>query len=233
MALARPRPAAVTVIAYLNIIFGILWGLVFLCGGTCLLVLISVWNSEAMTAKPETRLQKEMLEVMLTSLRDHIPYFVEVNVGRLVFWLVMTLVLLVSGIGLLSLKSWARTACLVYAILSIMAQLGFLIYAVAVVNPGMGRVNQDLIEWLQTHPVPGMESVTRNPGAAVGNPIAEAAGSMFGTFLFLIYPVVVLILMLLPNVKAAFQPPPLDRPPGPGADDDYFGYERPYGPGEF
>ena len=55
--------------------------------------------------------------------------------------------------------------------------------------------------------------------------------SICQTSLFLIYPIIVLSIMLLPSVKAACngraQPPP-----GPTGNDE-FGYERPFGKEDF
>jgi hypothetical protein len=57
--------------------------------------------------------------------------------------------------------------------------------------------------------------------------------SVFSSAVFMIYPAVVLIVMLLPSVAAAFSAPGRqDSYLPPDQDDDYFGPERPYGMGE-
>jgi hypothetical protein len=96
---------------------------------------------------------------------------------------IMAGVLLAAGIGLLSCRNWARLASIVYGIYGIvMGIAGGIITAVTVAAP-----------LLQVH--------TQGPQAAgaIGGAIGGIAGSCCG----LGYPIVLLIFMMRPGVKAA------------------------------
>lgn len=224
----QKRPAPVTVIGYLNIIFGILWILGFLCGGLGLLMLVAIFNSTAIDAEPEGKWSKEMLQTLINSHIEHIPYITEVTVAEVLFLFAMTLLLLIAGIGLLRMKSWARKACIFYGVVTLLVYLALLGYNIAVVSPNMGAVKDDLTDWLANNPNPKGQTINPLGDSSAG---ANIISTSVGTCLWSIYPIIVLILMLLPSVAAAFHPRPEEPPPGtgpgpagPGADDEYYGY---------
>lgn len=103
----------------------------------------------------------------------------------------VTAALLAAGIGLLMLKPWARTISIIYGIYSI------------VMIPVGTVVNYIYV----THPMIERAQGTQGPEAA--GAIGGAVGGMIGGCFGLIYPVLLLIFMLRPNVVAAFrtQPP--------------------------
>ena len=93
-----------------------------------------------------------------------------------------------AGIGLLKLKGWARTLSIIYAIYSIVViVLGTAINAIFLMRPLMEQASQK-----------------QGPEAAVL--IGGAIGGTFGSCFGMIYPVLLLIFMFRPNVKAAFRP---------------------------
>ena len=100
--------------------------------------------------------------------------------------------LLAAGIGLLRLKSWARILSIVYAIYAVVFDiLAVVINFFFIIQPMLEQARQQ-------H---GPEAV-----GAIGGAIGGTIGGCFG----LIYPVLLLIFMLRPNVVAAFRPlPPL------------------------
>jgi hypothetical protein len=94
-----------------------------------------------------------------------------------------------AGAGLLKLKSWGRTLSIGYAIYSIVAcLLGAVLNYIFIMQPLMERASQKS----------GPEAA-----ALIGGAIGGTFGSCFG----MIYPVLLLIFMLRPNVVAAFRPP--------------------------
>ena len=98
--------------------------------------------------------------------------------------------LLAAGIGLLRLKSWARTLSIVYAIYAIVfGILGTVVNFFFIIRPMLEQARQQ-------H---GPEAA-----GAIGGAIGGTIGGCFG----LIYPVLLLIFMLRPNVVAAFRPIP-------------------------
>jgi len=100
--------------------------------------------------------------------------------------------LLAAGIGLLRLKSWARILSIVYAIFAVVFDiLAMVINFFFIIQPMLEQARQQ-------H---GPETA-----GAIGGAIGGTIGGCFG----LIYPVLLLIFMLRPNVVAAFRPlPPL------------------------
>src|SRR5205823_6491680 len=138
------------------IIFGGLWGLCLLCCGTSLLIVLPTLSSpEVLNANPKDRDVLLFVQEYLDSVSRNVPLVREVLVGGMVLWIVLSMGLIVSGIGLLLLKPWARWLCLIYAVLSIVAQLAVLGYSIGVMNPAMHVVNEEMIEYLRTHPLKG------------------------------------------------------------------------------
>jgi hypothetical protein len=99
---------------------------------------------------------------------------------------VVSAALLAAGIGLLQLKPWARMVSIAYAIYSIV-----MVVAGSVVN-----------YFFLMRPMLAQAHLQRGPeaAAAIGGAIGGTVGGCFG----LIYPVLLLIFMLRPNVVAAF-----------------------------
>jgi hypothetical protein len=94
-----------------------------------------------------------------------------------------------AGIGLLKLKNWARILSIGYAIYTIVTGIiGMVLNYIFLLQPLMEQASQK-----------------RGPEAAVL--IGAAIGGTFGSCFGMIYPVLLLIFMLRPNVVAAFQPP--------------------------
>lgn len=97
--------------------------------------------------------------------------------------------LLAAGIGLLLLKGWARMLSIGYGIYAIIfGFLGMILNFVFLVRPMLEHARQQ-------H---GPEAA-----GALGGAIGGSVGGCFG----LIYPILLLVFMFRPNVKAAFQPP--------------------------
>jgi hypothetical protein len=229
----RPRPTPVSVIAYLHIIFAGLWLFIFVCAGVLLVVFYNFLHSPAQGPATKQAEELEMLKGVLRatfeSMGRHIPYFWEIQIAQTILSVVLTLVLLVAGIGLLGMKPWARVASIVYGVVAILEKFAELAFTIAYVLPAQAKINEDVRNSLLNSLPPGV-----NPPTTTSNPLLESASSFAGSLIALIYPVVVLIIMLLPGVTAAFRRP-VDEPPsgGSGVDDDYFGYDRPSGKEDF
>jgi hypothetical protein len=97
--------------------------------------------------------------------------------------------LLATGIGLLGLKPWARNLTMAYAIYAII----FCLTAMTV----------NLLLMAQ----PMFESVPRQQELEAAAAIAGPISGTLGSFLWLVYPVLLLAFMLRPKVAAAFRPP--------------------------
>jgi hypothetical protein len=107
----------------------------------------------------------------------------------LVLGVPVSVILLAAGIGLLKLKPWARTVSIAYGIYAIVMVLaGMVVNYIFLLQPMLQQAHQ------QQGP---------QAAAAMGGAIGGTCGSCFG----LIYPVLLLIFMMRPNVVAAFCPP--------------------------
>lgn len=100
-----------------------------------------------------------------------------------------SLALIVGGIGLLLVKAWGRTLSIGYAWYAIVgAVVGMIINWVYLIQPLLAQ---------------GLGEGRMGQAAAVGG----AVGSMIGGCFSVIYPVVLLIFMYRPAVRAAVAPP--------------------------
>lgn len=96
-------------------------------------------------------------------------------------------VLLVAGIGLLMLKAWARLLSIGYAIYALVfGVIGMVVNFLFMVRPLLEQARQES----------GPEAA-----GAIGGAIGGSVGGCFS----LIYPILLLIFMLRPNVVAAFR----------------------------
>jgi hypothetical protein len=102
--------------------------------------------------------------------------------------------LLTAGIGLLALKPWARKL-----------SIGYAIYAIVFGILGLGLNFVFVMR-------PLLEEASRKQGPEAAGAIGGAIGGTLGGCFGLVYPILLLIFMMRPNVKAAFQstasPPP-------------------------
>ena len=165
--MAGARPTAVTVFGVLNIVFGALG-------------LLGTPFSAMVLAASDAR------NPVVVVLRENAGYRAWFILGHCL-GVVVAIALVVTGIGLLKLKPWARKASIAYGIYAIaMGVIGFIVNAVYLFGPLMERARQ-------AH---GAEA-----GAAIGGTIGGALGGC----LALVYPVLLLIFMTRPNVAAAFR----------------------------
>ena len=100
-----------------------------------------------------------------------------------------SLALLVGGIGLLLVKAWGRTL-----------SIGYAWYAIVSVVAGM------LVNWLYL--LQPMLAQGEAGGLGQAAAIGGAVGGMISGCFSVIYPVMLLIFMYRPAVRAAFGPPP-------------------------
>jgi hypothetical protein len=132
--------------------------------------------------KPELNVKNPVLDMM----RQNPGYAMYTNIS-MVIGAVFTLVLGLAGIGLLMLRPWGRTLSIVYAVFAIISVIvnSFLNYYF-LIAPLMDKLAAQQ---------PGQEKA-----AAIGGIVGMVAGVCIGP----IYPVILLIFMYRPNVKAAF-----------------------------
>jgi hypothetical protein len=182
------RPAAVTVFGILNIGFGILRIL-----SAPVLILALVYRDSWLQYLPPGNPATERYREIMQSPDFIISTYISSGLG-----IVASLILLVSGIGLLKLRPWARYAaigCGVYGCFE--TTVSTIISYYLVYLPMLDEGASDAV-------VGGMV------GDLVGAPVS------------LLYPALLIIFMFMPSVKASFEPGWGESPPLPGTDSKQF-----------
>ncbi|HEV3083396.1 MAG TPA: hypothetical protein VGY66_26670 [Gemmataceae bacterium] len=187
-----------TIIAILNLVFGGLW---LLCGMVSLGMQVSGMQNMFMNfgnmnpsnnpqLAKQQEIQKEILEFTKESNRPAAQYASNLQT------LVLSIMLIVSGIGLLRMQLWGRVLALVYGTVSILSHIAVLVY--------MFMVN-----------VPVAQAFAEKMAAKGEQEKMMGSLMQFGIYVgmavpivSMIYPAIVLILMLRPAVAAAFRGEP-------------------------
>jgi hypothetical protein len=187
----RRRPTSVTVIAILHFVFG---GVGLLCG-ICVAVGDLAGMSESLAAadpaaREKLAEQKRRKEVTDQVNREMIPLYRPYTVTNRVLSVISTILLLVSGVGLILLRAWGRWLSIVWAVQSLGTNLLATVYLFLFFQPAQAEVMRRL------PPQNEQEQLAHQ----FAGPLAPACTCMFA-----IYPTVVLIIMFLPTVVAAFR----------------------------
>jgi hypothetical protein len=234
--MAKPdRPTAVFVIAVLNFIFGSLRLLNGLCGGLIILGMVALFNFLIGEMRKKNAADAKEFEDAL-SVFTNIPGLVPFLIASLLISIILGVVMIVLGFGLLRMRRWAHGASIVYAIVAILLALGEGGYSMVVVSPAVMKANSEFQEKLAKQvQAKGRPAPPPNPFAS--NPMFNMFGAAIGVIVGCIYPIAVLVIMFLPNVRAAF------ARAGPGGDkyaspkhreDDAADFERRgYGDSEY
>src|SRR5438067_1925607 len=129
----KPKPQVAVVFGILHLVFG---GLSVVCN-VCQGALVGGMYALVSNLYPKlTPPEQRELDELWRSLNDNVPGLVVFTIVDLVGSMVLGLILLVAGIGLLGVKSWARSLSIGWAIIRIVFLVGLLVYNVAYVNPG-------------------------------------------------------------------------------------------------
>ena len=129
------RPAAVLVIAILNLVFGSFFLLWFCCGvGASVGLYFTMQN-----LPPSPPGQPKALELAI-KVFEVVPSYGPFLIASLVVGLVFDVVLLVSGVGLLKMRLWAWYGSIAYAIFGVLNGFVGTAYNVFVYTPAMAQV---------------------------------------------------------------------------------------------
>jgi hypothetical protein len=184
----KQRLTAVLVLGILHLVGGGLGLIVGLCG------IVGQMFKQGMAAMisaipdPNGELPTGMITELLS-----IPEEQAVAWTDLVLGIVLSVLLIVAGIGLLSTRPWARILSLVYAPLSILDHVGFIVGTLLFVQPARQAV---------------LEKYARNNPGLMPAGASDRIGPVLEVFwaaVLLIYPIVVLVILNLGSVKAAFR----------------------------
>jgi hypothetical protein len=208
----KQQSVPVLVIAILHLVFGGLGLLCFSCTGAAMLAGFgNGQNPFANLGSPQMQQQQQAQQQAIQHMTDRIPHYQLYQGAVVVTSLLLAALLVAAGLGLLSMHSWARVLSIVYAVLSILHTLCVMIFTFLYIAPAQ----QEAFEQLGAINNPGMNAQQAAMQAQMMKSMAQGMGplTLFFQAFYFVYPVIVLIIMLLPSVGAAFRGKPIRREP--------------------
>jgi hypothetical protein len=190
----------VLVIAILHLVGGGLglFGSFCACGG---LLMGSAFSSFPMPTVPTRPGQAAPIQPppgpgeIMKYYNDNVPGYQAFTIGSIAVSILLDVMLLSAGIGLLNMRPWARMLSFVYAPMSILNRIGTFIYQLIFVMPATEKF------YAQNPVFAGMSSFMS---------ITTGMG-LFVNLLFILYPIAVLVVLLMPSTVAAFRGEPPAR----------------------
>jgi hypothetical protein len=226
-----PRPGSVTAAAVLSIIYGSLFTLCGLCG------MVSLVAQEAMGKNlfgGDDPVREKLQKEVEAALRNDVPGYQAVDVGGKILGLGGAVALLCAGIGLLSMRSWARKLALIVCLIAIAATILQAVYQAVLVIPAMNKVLQEVLPPFlarQQDLAPQAAEVLRLMPTVM---TLFAVGMAILYFVLVVYLFIIFMLLNRQHVRAAFaaaaagtdaRPPDQDVPPGAYEDDPGWGQD--------
>jgi hypothetical protein len=194
----RARPTLVVVFAVLNIVFGSLSFLFTLCSGVGQVALDRMSRSGLARAN----ILKDMAEAS-DQLRQEVPGYGIAGPAAVVVLLVLSLTLVVAGIGLLKMKPWSRRITIIWSWALILYEIAWTTYQVTLINPVQLRIQQQMMA-KQAKAMPDF----------LGSTLTAVITVVFA-LLIIVYAVGLLVVVCLPAIQAAFAGQPLASPGEP------------------
>jgi hypothetical protein len=134
-------------------------------------------------------------------MRAKVPHYELMLYGGLALGLTACTVMLVSGIGLLKMRPWARWATVGYACYNILSTIVGFVFALLVTVPLMNEIFEEEAKKANVPP----------QAAGMFNMMAAMSKTMvYVQLILLAYPIVLLVAMFLPSVREAFRGRPSD-----------------------
>ncbi|HEV3119219.1 MAG TPA: hypothetical protein VGY58_19345 [Gemmataceae bacterium] len=179
----QQRSVAVLVMGILNTVFGSFWFLIGICAGLNFLLVPLA-----------TSLTKGQIDPIADMKK--IPGYLAFEIGTMVCDLLFALLLILSGIGMLFVKPWARRLALAVGAVLILREILGVLFQILYLNPAIAEMMKKQFQQLNMPPVFTM----------FNNPAWLNAAAILKAFLPAAYAVTLLVIMLLPAVRAAFRP---------------------------
>ncbi len=182
------RPTAITVIAVLQFVFGGI-GLLSFCGD----VIQAVAGNKLFTPSfggPQTQQQQELQQSLQRFIEEILVGPKAIKIGSN---LTLSLVMIISGIGLLKMQSWGRMLSILYTLLSILEKVFMAGYTVVVSIPAA----QEFVKPIAARGQEGQAMALTMQIMVFGMVVISV--------LSMTYPIIVLIIMFRPKIVAAFR----------------------------
>lgn len=174
---ATSRPTPITVLGIFNIVWGALSLVGNLLGIASLMFMPTFLSSVARRSGSGPMPSTQVFDLLRKN-----PLYAAWTWTSIALRVLAAIILVISGIGLLQMRPWARVAALVYAIFGIVM-----------------IIVSSLIGWLYFMPM-----MNRATGMPVLPPFVLALSSALGVLFALIYPVVLTVYMTRPWLVQAF-----------------------------
>ncbi len=189
----KRRPQSVLVTAIVNLVFG---GLLLLCGvcGALGNVFVTALPHASGAATPNNSSVE-----MVHFITDHVPSYTAVMVVRGVTLVVLGILILVAGVGLLSMQGWARWLAVGYAVVAIVQELIYVLYQLIAVEPVAERHQIDIMRLQPGQKPPGYET-----GLHAGFLVGFAAPLLLLALVVIAQAATNLVVLLMPSTGAAF-----------------------------
>lgn len=187
--MSSKRPGALTAFGIMNIVFGSIWSLCCFCSGGGMFFVGAVMQNPPPNDDPEFQKQLELLR----GITDNVPSFVAYFMVMIFGTAILAFVMLIAGIGLLQVKKWGRVLSILVASANIVLYIGLTVFF-------LGTVIPNLRDWVQQAP-PGMF-----PQPAPQNDAVDVIQHVVLMFFMMLYSILLLIFMFVPNVRKAFEP---------------------------
>lgn len=202
--MAKPRPTPVTVVAILHFVFG---GLGLACAlisiGSVALIdpqALAQMGGPPPKGQPDPgKIQQDLMHKLEIELPIPNKTF---EIGKAIFNLLFSILMIISGIGLLQLRPWGRTTSLFYAVASIVFHLAVTVYTAIFVMPVTSRLMKQMFQELQRPNMNPQEAAAMRTMTSMMD--LAMWGGLFISLVVLAYPVTVLIIMNLRKTKLAF-----------------------------
>jgi hypothetical protein len=170
----------------LNIVFGSLSLLCVACAG--IIILIAA-NADVRMMPGGQNPMHDLFDFMKREAPSY-QFFLILRIG---LGVVLSVLLLIAGIGLLNMRGWGRGLSFVCAIVGTLFYIADMVFQLAVENPAAQRWQAD---FQRRHP-----GMILDGGMGGGLQTAIAIG---GDLIRIIYCILLIIIMLTPTVSAAF-----------------------------
>ena len=184
------RPVSVLVLAILLIVFGGIGLLGSFCGGGLMILVFTVFpefvrNNPPLAQNPGIQAQIQLIE--------GVPHFVPVTITVVVLSAVVEIGQIISGIGLLGMRPWARLLAIVVCGMSIGIVIASTLYQTFIVIPEQARL--------------------LGLNAAPGSHMGDWAGT-FASLPSVVFAIVTIVMLARPSIRDAFVgiPPMRDEP---------------------
>jgi hypothetical protein len=217
------RPGSVTAAAVMAIIYGSLFTLCSICEvvGVAAQPIGGNFFAGAGGNPNQAQLQQQQL------IERNVPGYRAVRAVTALLGLTLAIALLIAGIGLIGMRSWARMLALIVCFVAVASTLFQVVYQSALVLPAMNKA-------FQAAPAGAMP---QGPG---GPEMAQLMQTMFPAiavviviwhFLWMIYLLIIVLLLRRRHVRAAFAagglPAEGEEPPFRDDEDEGWGRSRP------